>query len=78
MSKLFMRVTAAFLVFGAVIGLLLSLAMIVLVFPAKAAVSTATFINSNTNTTIKNILSFPSGTPQVEACSNEQLQPIHA
>lgn len=41
MSKLFMRVTSAFLVFGAVIGLLLSLAMIVLVFPAKAAVTTA-------------------------------------
>ena len=41
MSKLFMRVTAAFLVCGAVIGLLLSLAMIVLVFPAKAAVTTA-------------------------------------
>ena len=41
MSKLFIRITSAFLVFGAVIGLLLSLAMIVLVFPAKAAVTTA-------------------------------------
>lgn len=36
MSKLFARITAVFLFFGAVIGLLLSLAMIVLVFPVRA------------------------------------------
>lgn len=41
MSKLFARITAAFLYFGAVIGLLLSLSMIVLVFPARAKIAVA-------------------------------------
>jgi methyl-accepting chemotaxis protein len=41
MSKFFARITAAFLFFGAVVGLLLSLAMIVLVFPVKAKIAVA-------------------------------------
>lgn len=60
MSKLFARITAAFLFFGAVIGLLLSLAMIVLVFPVRAkavvAIGDTLDLTHNALTTTSDIL----------------------